>query len=404
MATNLPRPFRMSKSKNTLHKIKRSLDFFTPINHGEAKNETIEDSLDQKQLCSSSSLPFQHCVSDPYLTAHKSRTRSGTVYNSPSNTANMSPPTQTVRVLPTPNFLKQFTGDDPSYGIHVFLRHLEDAFVQADIKEDKDKIRFVRGHIAPASPASLLLTASAFTDPVNLTSYKQFRESLVDVFGEGQLHGSLSWVQRMANLTRNNLFALEPTKALALAGTTALDAKELLSSSTWVNANDTVTLPNVIKLIEFIQFQLLLKENLQLESSKYTFGPTDQLIKLAAKLTAKNTPIPSALNVAAVEFKPNVNQHAQNSKTKYKGKFCTYCKRTNHTIKECYILQNKNKNNQNNQYFPQKYCILHECDTHSSEECRTILSLKHNMQNKPYEERNTLQSGESRRWHNQPRK
>jgi hypothetical protein len=128
------------------------------------------------------------------------------------------------------------------------------------------------------------------------------------------------------------------------------------------------------------------------------------LIKLAAKLTAKNTPIPSALNVAAVEFKPNVNQHAQNSKTKYKGKFCTYCKRTNHTIKECYILQNKNKNNQNNQYFPQKYCILHECDTHSSEECRTILSLKHNMQNKPYEERNTLQSGESRRWHNQPRK
>lgn len=83
---------------------------------------------------------------------------------------------------------------NPSITLLLQPHTVKDIMVTAGTKDDKEKIRCLHRHIKPDSSASSLLTATAFTDPGNLTDNKKNCEGLIDGFGGRQFGGPLVWI------------------------------------------------------------------------------------------------------------------------------------------------------------------------------------------------------------------
>ena len=119
-----------------------------------------------------------------------------------------------TRILPNTAAVRPFSGDETDYPARQFVRLCEDAMVNSSVKDDADKIAFIRSHLQPGSHACSLMEESAFTEPQEDKNYTVFRKNFLETFGEAEqpslvktLNAGASSVQ--ANSGVNDLFVTQ---------------------------------------------------------------------------------------------------------------------------------------------------------------------------------------------------
>lgn len=87
---------------------------------------------------------------------------------------------------------KLFSGEDPTYSALEILYSCEDAMANPDIKDDKDKISFVRSNLKSGSKAATTMSASVFCSHHLKNNYAEFKSNFLEVLTH--FNGSFVWL------------------------------------------------------------------------------------------------------------------------------------------------------------------------------------------------------------------
>ena len=115
----------------------------------------------------------------------------------PSTSNNPTPPqTSTFKLLPTSASIREFSGAEPDYTAREYISLCEDVMHNSDVKDEGDKIPFVRSRLQPSSTASPMMQGTCFTRPQIAKDYLTFRSTFLETFGDNAAH---SLVKRVSN-------------------------------------------------------------------------------------------------------------------------------------------------------------------------------------------------------------
>ncbi len=86
----------------------------------------------------------------------------------------------TLKVLPIPETISAFRGENPQERAHDFIRLCEDVMTRSNTITDEDKISFVRSKLA--GEAAHMMNTSAFSPLEIGTSYANFKKNFLNIF------------------------------------------------------------------------------------------------------------------------------------------------------------------------------------------------------------------------------
>ena len=82
--------------------------------------------------------------------------------NPSTNNNPTTPQTSTFKLLSTNASICEFSGAEPDYTAQEYIILCEDVMNNSDVKDEGDKISFVRSRLQPSSAASRMMQATCF--------------------------------------------------------------------------------------------------------------------------------------------------------------------------------------------------------------------------------------------------
>ena len=360
--------------------------------------------------------------------------RSGRSLKFPSGSTqqlgNMTDPvnnvTPTIKILHQNPSFKLFSGDDPSYPPLEFLKACEDAMANSNIKDDGDKISFVRSNLKSGSTAASMMKAAAFTSRKTGNQYAVFRKNFLELFGPTRIHDALSWVFRFSESLTTDFGSHDYRTAQAVTSALSSEAMDALEKSAWFEDGHMSPdrLHSLFEIMFFIQFLSPAQRRI---AASIPFSPVDEILhygtKIAQKLSEEPLPSPSPKGptAQAAPVQPDSSQSVPiapvQSSHAPRPIVCSYCSKSGHKVVRCFQRKrdeaNQSRSNTTSSNTPQsthtssspsstrpqsapsrKWCAIHEYCGHTTETCRTIQSLR----KKPTASTQTsTQSGEASR-------
>ena len=315
------------------------------------------------------------------------------------------------------NAIKQFSGEDPNYPLHTFLRVCEGHM--KSLTKDELKISFIKNNFSLNSRAAQLANTSALSNTDGIT-YEDFKKRLQALFSCGTLSGPLAWVFRLRGKLTHEGQSKDKVTAQSPAFEAASDAVTCMTDSPWFESG-VMTIDKFRCLVEFLTFALYLNDEDVTGAMKLKFGPADKLWEFSQKIEAKfrTSPAPST-PVAKVGTSQSNLKGAQN--TKYKRRrlrppFCIHCDVSGHHTDDCkgpagaaaspaprqspkkHQMQKRpqGQGNTSPQTASKKFCVIHDSKTHDTLECSVVkagLGLAEERKRNKQQGRASHQSGE----------
>ncbi len=334
----------------------------------------------------------------------------------------------TLKVLPIPETISAFRGENPQERAHDFIRLCEDVMTRSNTITDEDKISFVRSKLA--GEAAHMMNTSAFSPLEIGTSYANFKKNFLNIFGGKSQTDLMVLASKVGLRFAAEINSLHEMKALIPTHQFVTDFMDVLRLNNWFQGN-SMTETDFRRLLEFIFYISLVNGEVKKTASHFRFKPGDTVADLAVLIREKRG-LPGAspetqTSLVAPLMDDDQSQPCAAAMAR-PGNVCSYCHKIGHVEKRCYKKQKDQKLAANKSDLENKtkggnlsvrpkpgasphvktgrtrsyrdvatqYCLIHGQCKHSSEQCKDIINMRIEKQARA-NLNSTRQSGEDQR-------
>ena len=318
-------------------------------------------------------------ISDLQNRVHRSGLKYTTMENSASSSKSQiehTNPIPAITIFQEYPSQPKFTGKaSDNVSVYQYIKDCEDIIRKRNLISDEDKINVLRQNVDTVDcPARDLLYSTHF---LTCKDYNEFRKSLIRSFASTSKLGPISSLFKLAEILKPAVASTNIFTALKHSGSTFSSILEQFQDTDWVD-NGKMDLNTVAKIISYIHFLVLLDPILL--NKIQTSAPLKHNETIWSHSQQFFTFQPSTTPIRAFEIKTNSAQNNERSRSKFRnndnnrqrsnsrnrgrskspnGKFCKFCKKTGHSLSECWSVKNNT------------FCSFHMSTTHNTKDCRS---------------------------------